>query len=65
MILHLYAKRHFLIQGDRTLLVSGMRQDWIRRRMKATLDFASQPDLSNLENLKTATSHTLSLAKFE
>ena len=52
MILPLYAERKFLIQGSRFLLVNGMDRDEIRSRMKATLDFANQPDLSNLKRLQ-------------
>jgi hypothetical protein len=43
MILSLYAEKKFLIQGSRFLLVNGMDRDEIRRRMKATLDFANEP----------------------
>ena len=52
MILPLYAERKFLIQGSRFLLVNGMDRDEIRSRMKATLDFANQPDLPNLKKLQ-------------
>lgn len=51
MILPLYAERRFLIQGSRFLLVNGMDRNEIRRRMKATLDFANNPTSFSLKSL--------------
>lgn len=51
MIIPLYAERRFLIQGSRFLLVNGMDRNEIRRRMKATLDFANNPTSLALKSL--------------